>query len=364
MKYAGKTVVGLAHERGANGHITKRDTAWQYLLSHIRIDAIPLAKRGGKDRAPHSTRAEWERKQWIRRIEVQGGILCHMHGYATRIEASQQLLADRQYIEDALLPEHISRRKYAAEQFAKLQMYAYDMQSLPITPQTWNDPDYALLIGGRLIRLHRSDSASWSGKYKAGRWPDSKSIARYAYLIREDAAHLTPHTLLTTDGSIEEKKITYEARGNWLLRVVVELLGIQPVPVRGKSHIQLDPHYRIALRRKIGNTEIWERTLSGDVYDYCAVRGKDTYHAATPREAVHGLAQKLAAPGTRREKIDMDYALSLGYCRSGVDQFCEDYQLDAEKSYTRAEIQALIVAGNGRAEKYQRELEKAGFVIS
>jgi len=60
----------------------------------------------------------------------------------------------------------------------------------------------------------------------------------------------------------------------------------------------------------------------------------------------------------------MDYALSLGYCRTGVDQFCEDYGLDAEATYTRAEIQALIVAGNGRAEKYQRELAKAGFTIS
>lgn len=297
------------------------------------------------------------------RIERNSDAICHAQGYPTRIEAAKNLIAAGQYIEDALLPEHIQRRQYIAAELERLSCNIYSLQSFPGTPQSWDSPDYLLSIGGRIIRFHRSDSASWSGKYKAGRWPDSKSITRYAYLLRADASHLTPHTLLTTDGRIEEKQITYEARGNWLTKVVVELLGIPAEPHRGKMHIQLDPHYRIALSRKIANVEIWARTLTGDIYDYCAVRGKDTYHAASPIEAVRGLAAKIAQPGSRKESLDMQYALSLGFCRSGIEQFCDDYNLDPASSYTRLELQSIVARGNGLAEKYESELIKIGIKV-
>ena len=372
MKYAGKTVVTLAHERGANGHITRRETAWKYLLANIRTNTTPLEKRGAhicqyKD---SGAKARYLRDTWLIRIRKNGEALCHAHGYQLRTEVVGELQLD-----------HILHKKAMLGLIAEASKHTYSLSVIPREPQDWNDSNYYLHIAGRTIILHRSDSASWD---KGSHWPSSTSISRTAYLLRAgwdalDKQALLQSSVITERGDhygsdinrvhnrglrgLVERNISYEARGNWLLKIVADLLQITPERQRGLSHIQLDPHYRITLSRHIAGIEIWERTLAGEVVDYCAVRGKDTYHAAAPREAVHGLAQKLAAPGTRREKIDMDYALALGYCRTGVDQFCEDYGLDAEATYTRADIQALIVAGNGRAEKYHRELAKAGFTI-
>lgn len=360
MEYQGKTIVGLAHERGASGNVKKRDTAWKYLIEHmqkpvqIENKGYRIVRTEGKDM--------YKKMEWVKRVRKNGDEICRIFGYLTRVEASAQAIADGKYTEEALLPEHIEKRKIEQEkiEYMKKRNY-YSLKGFPREAQNWNDGDYLLKIAGRLIKFHRSDSASWSGKYRACRWPDSTSITRTASLMRLDCENLSAESLLKSL-NIVEKKINYEARGKWLINTVCELLEIKPVPVRGKSHIQLDNHFTINLSRKIGNVEIWERKLAGELYDYCAVRGKDTYHADTQLEAIQGLQRKLALPGMRHEKIDMNYAISLGFCRSGVVNFCEDYGLDEKKIYSRTEIQQKISEGNGLAEKYERELEKAGFV--
>jgi len=176
-------------------------------------------------------------------------------------------------------------------------------------------------------------------------------------------AGLLRNTDFDRDGFKSERKINYSARGNWIQNIIISLFSIIPERQRGLSHIQLDPHYRVKRIRKIAGIEIWSRTLAGEVVDYCAVQDKDTYHAATPRAAMHGLVLKLATPGSRREILSMDYALSLGFCRSGVEQFCEDYELNPDSAYPRSEIQAIVSRGNGKAKKYERELTKAGITI-
>lgn len=370
MKYAGKTVVTLAREREGYGNITKRNTAWKYLISHIRTNITPLEKRGDKYHKYDATdKARYLRDTWVARIIENGDALCHAHGYQLRTEVAGELQLD-----------HIWHKEAMIKLIAEAGEHTYSLSTLPREPQDWNDSDYYLNIAGRTIILHRSDSASWD---KGSHWPSSTSISRFAHLLREGWDDLSKPALLRSSVIIEsddhygsdidrvychglrglaERSISYEARGNWLLKIIADLLNITPERQRGLSHIQLDPHYRIALTRKIVGVEIWRRTLAGEIGDYCAVQGKDTYHAPTPREAIRGLARKIATPGTHREAINMDYALSLGYCRSGIEQFCDDYGLDAEQTYSRGEIQALIVAGNGRAEKYHRELAKAGFI--
>ena len=372
MKYAGKTVVTLAHERGANGHITKRDTAWKYLLSHIRKNTLPLENRGDRyHKYDGAAKARYLRDTWVKRVVNNGDALCHAHGYQLRTESPGELQLS-----------HVQHQAAMVKLIAEAGKHTYSRSTLPREPQDWNDGAYYLRIAGRTIILYRSDSASWD---KGSHWTSSTSISRSAYLLREGWDDLNKPALLQSSVMVErnsndygsdinrvyghglrglaERSISYEARGNWMLKIISDLLQIAPDRQRGLSHIQLDPHYRISIIRKIAGIEIWSRTLAGEPVDYCAVQGKDTYHAPTQREAVRGLARKIATPGTRREAINMDYALSLGYCRTGIEQFCDDYGLDADKTYSRAEIQALIVAGNGRAEKYQRELAKAGFTL-
>ena len=378
IKYQGKSIVGLAHERGANKHTAKKSTAWQYLVEHIRINDTHIHHRGNRYYAgngygrrqamggwasPIRSRADYVRDKWLAKIERTGAALCHAHGYLLRTE-----------IEGELLPHHIAYRDKMIELIAKSLKNTYSFSALPQSPQDWNDPDYYLCIAGRTIILRRTDSASWDNS--GSRWPSSTSVTRAAYLMREGWDDLNKDGLLRNAKYIDnilciwsngeglpERKINYEARGNWSLKIISELLGIAPKRQRGLAHVQLDPHYRVSRTRKIAGIAIYQRTLAGEIIDYCAVRGKDTYHAVSPREAVHGLAAKLATPGSRREILDMDYALSLGFCRTGVEQFCDDYKLDCSASYTRAEIQAVVDRGNGKAEKYERELAKAGIEI-
>lgn len=378
IKYQGKTIVGLAHERGANGHITKKATAWQYLINHHSLK--PKQHRGGcratsypdlevgywkyGDRRDAVASAHYSRLHWENRINLNGNALCHAHGYQLRTETPGELL-----------PMHIIYRSLAPTAIEYIIEHGYTLDTLPRAPQDWNDPAYYLCIAGRIIKLHRNDNATWDNK--KSHWPSSSTITRTATLLSTGWDDLSKTALLelgnpymsygyeisTFVQNNTERKINYEARGNWILKIITDLLGITPERQRGLSHIQIDPHYRVERIRKIAGVEIWRRTLAGETIDYCAVQGKDTYHTVTPREAVHGLSAKLATPGSRREIIDMDYALALGFCRTGVEQFCDDYNLDCAASYNRAEIQSLIKAGNGRAEKYSRDLIKAGFTI-
>lgn len=379
IKYQGKTIVGLAHERGANRHIKKQSTAWQYLLEESSLKAgkylgfckgttpyPDLGKIGywryGAERDAVAA-AHYRKIQWESRIKRNDTALCHAHGYLLRNESPGELM-----------PGHIKYRDMMLEKIEQMLKHTYALATLPRNPQEWNDPDFTLCIAGRTIILHRSDSASWDNS--SSHYPSSTSITRTAYLMREGWEDLSKdglirnaryadnilHTWSDGDGMVE-RTINYEARGHWQQKIIIELFGVTPERQRGLSHIQLDPHYRIKRIRKIAGIEIWQRTLAGEIIDYCAVRGKDTYHAATPREAVKGLAAKLATPGSRREILDMAYALSLGFCHTGVEQFCEDYGIDSAGAYPRAEIQAMVARGNGKADKYERELAKAGIEI-
>jgi len=356
MKYANKTILGLAHERGANGNIKKRQTAWQYLLNTIRANDIPLHRHNNRIDLDYelqhpdcsrsyahtcrqhtaAAKAKYIREQWLERIERTGDALCHAHGYQLRTETPGELL-----------PYHIKYRAEMLERIDKSLKHTYSLSTLPRAPQDWDDPDYYLCVSGRTIVLHRS-------------------VTRTAYIMREGWDDLSTAGLLrnTDFDKVCERKINYKARGNWIQNIIIELLSIIPERQRGLSHIQLDPHYRVKRIRKITGIEIWSRALAGEVVDYCAVADKDTFHAATPRAAIHGLASKLATPGSRREILSMDYALSLGFCRSGVEQFCEDYELNPDSAYPRSEIQAIVSRGsNGKAKKYEKELTKAGITI-
>lgn len=367
MKYKGKTIVEIAHQRGCNGNVKKKDTAWQYLLNSIKPDHTPLEKRSTCTSylSRTTTRAEYQKMIWIERLEEPGSgdKLCHLHGHETREELSARLIAAGKYTEEALLPHDIRKRAEIKERYNynSTKTHVFDLHNFPDEPQDWNSPAYTLQIAGRLIRFTRKDNATWEGN---NYYPSSSTIMRTASLIRLDAECLSSKTLLTNSNPTEvESSISYEARGNWLIKAVAALLKIPPQTQRGLSHVQLDKHFRVRIIRKIGTIEIYKRTLAGETYDYCAVKDKNTYHAETPREAVNGLQYKIAAPGSRKERIDMEYALSLGFCRSGIEQFCDDYGLDSDGTYNRSEIQGMISQGNGRAKKYQTELEKAGFDI-
>ena len=105
---------------------------------------------------------------------------------------------------------------------------------------------------------------------------------------------------------------------------------------------------------------MFERTIGGAHYDYCAVWHGITFHACTAREAVAGLRTKLRAV-VRGRHATITLALcttQLGFCRDGVQQFCRDFDLDPSGAYTPAEIERVVRADWSRAQQYAAELHK------
>lgn len=138
---------------------------------------------------------------------------------------------------NAVEPARIKWAKAEAERhkikLAIERMKKHTLRSLPLTPQKWNDPDYFVEVGGRVIVLQRREIIKlWKRKHQ---YPSLKNIVRTAYLLREDWDRLDDETLSRNFkedepwhkyniGKIAEKEYVYEARGNWIKRVVLELL--------------------------------------------------------------------------------------------------------------------------------------------
>jgi len=190
---------------------------------------------------------------------------------------------------------------------------------------TWQDEaSQYIRVGARVISLRRDESCTWSDK---SRWPTSKSISRTASLLREDwdDCSATQGLLFAlgdktyTHADIIERSIGYEARGNWLICVVADLLKIEAAQERKELRaVQLNPHCRIERVRNICGVAIYRRTLAGEHLDWCAVARGTTCHADTQRLAISGLIPKLVSAGDRREVLDMAYARALGFCRTGI----------------------------------------------
>lgn len=161
-------------------------------------------------------------------------------------------------------------------------------------------------------------------------------------------------------------------RGHWLIRAIIELLGLEPVPVpRGLRAIQGNPHFEVDYVRSLGPVRIYVRRLAGEPVDYCAVVDGETFHAASPREAVKGLhhkvklrAEKAAVQAAReREVLTAEDGFALGFCEAGMRDFCSLNGLDFDGAYTRAELRQVIDRRRDENLIYWRqELSRIGLI--
>jgi len=240
-----------------------------------------------------------------------------------------------------------------------------DILSLSDGDLSWSHTRIRWEFAGQSIVTVYHQNATWSNK-RSYRYPTSTSSWCTSHLLKTTTPGTVEMYKLDTYNilsSITDKVITHDLRGNWRNRAIIDLFGVTPEKQKGLSHIQLDAYYRVAKLRTIAGVEIWRRTLAGETMDYCAVIKKDTYHAKTQREAVKGLAAKLAAPGSRRETIDYDYARSLGFCRAGIEQFCDDNNVDIDGKYSRSDIAKIVRERSDKNKQYENELRKVGITL-
>ncbi len=152
---------------------------------------------------------------------------------------------------------------------------------------------------------------------------------------------------------------------NWRLRALSELGVLSATRVAPALRaIQMDRAYAVEQLPAVGGVAMYRRTIGGEQVDFCAAWRGLTYHAASIREAIRGLASKRA-----RARTDDDPRAPLtlsrcrreyGMCESGLRSFAESVGLDPAGAYTRAEIRARLTP-DVRA-TYESDLRTAAII--
>lgn len=171
---------------------------------------------------------------------------------------------------------------------------------------------------------------------------------------------------LAADGSIEKRDIKIDGwRGQWALKALVESGVVAPVKVAAKlKPVQLNAAFDVRLVRTVMGISIYERTLLGEHHDYCAVAGSVTFHAGSIRAALKGLHKKTTEVQIRKNSpINWDFCKQLGFCDTGIREFCADFGINSKGSYSPDTIRDLVKADLSTAAKYENELRKVAQVL-
>ncbi len=162
-------------------------------------------------------------------------------------------------------------------------------------------------------------------------------------------------------GRKTEKIVNFDGwRGQWLLKAIEEAKIVKSRTYKNKPHrsIQLNKVFQITKIRDIAGVQIWTRTLDNEIYDYCAVKGENTFHAESKKAAVTGLRNKIekAELKAKGSLINLKLANDLGFCNTGIQEFCEDFNLSIKSSYTPQELSEKVVNRIQYFGKYESEL--------
>ena len=212
-------------------------------------------------------------------------------------------------------------------------------------------------VGGWFVRAVETVEKEWNYYSKAwhrSHGPKITVTGRTVQIRRYNEA-----------GQVDIRDVEVKAwRGNWLFDALLTVLP-EPIKVPIKLRpVQLHRIFNVRELRTLGNASIYERTLAGDHYDYCALWHGLTYHAESPHAAVAGLRAKLAEAEQRKNApIDMALCRTLGFCEEGIRQFCRDFELDPKGRYTAEAIRAAVERDLDQASQYRAELKKVAEAV-
>jgi hypothetical protein len=154
--------------------------------------------------------------------------------------------------------------------------------------------------------------------------------------------------------------------GNWLLEVLARQFGKTKIN-KDLRKVQLHECFSLLKIRSIASVEIYARIVAGTVYDYCALAGKETYHASSPKLAIAGLREKR----TTRNQLDAELLTFRGakkayhFCDTGLRIFCADNDIDVKSALTRAELRNIVINKKElNCGKYSADLYKIGIKLN
>jgi hypothetical protein len=145
-------------------------------------------------------------------------------------------------------------------------------------------------------------------------------------------------------------------RGNWQLKAIVAAGLIKPK--KGQMNIRLNEAFEIKKIGKKQDLTFYARTLKGELYDYCVVTPMGmTYHAETPINCIQGLKLKRAALKRKEVAIiDWKFLKNLGFCDTGIKEFCSVFEFSLKDSVTPDEVYDRVKTNPSAASPFLAEL--------
>jgi hypothetical protein len=146
-------------------------------------------------------------------------------------------------------------------------------------------------------------------------------------------------------------------RGNVLLQAIKQSGLFSAPESKAPLAVRLDKFYDAKIIRTIGHINIFERTLLGTQVDFCAVLNGVTFHANSIRAAVRGVHVKIKSAAKKRNSpINLKLCKDLGFCDTGIKQFCNVFNIDLHGDYSPSEIEALVKSAPEKAAPFENEL--------
>lgn len=145
-------------------------------------------------------------------------------------------------------------------------------------------------------------------------------------------------------------------RGNWQLKAIVEAGLVKPQ--KGQMNIRLNEAFEVKKVGKKHGLTFYVRTLKCEIFDYCVVSPMGmTFHAESPIACVKGLKIKRAALKRRETTtINWSFLKTLGFCDSGIKEFCSVFGFNLKDSVTPDEVYDRVKLNPSAAEPFLSEL--------
>ena len=170
----------------------------------------------------------------------------------------------------------------------------------------------------------------------------------------------------TPEGIINKDSHISTWAGNWLINGLVNAGIVTPVKLpKSLKSVQLNTAFNVRLIRTVLGVSVYERTFADCHYDYCAVAGNVTFHGSSIRDCLKGLHKKTTEIKIAKETpINWDLCKSLGFCDTGIEEFCSDFGLDLKGNYSPEKINDIVKTDLSKASKYEQELKKVAQVLN
>jgi hypothetical protein len=177
-----------------------------------------------------------------------------------------------------------------------------------------------------------------------------------------------------TIGKLGEIKTIFEYpltsfSGNFMEKAIAAFQRIDKVKCpKALKPIQLADYFHVLETKSINGYRLFHRYIGAILWDHAILDTKtgNTYHAYTDDKLIPGLRNKISAKLEKEnELISKQTGFSLGFCQTGMKQFCDDNSIDYEGEYTRSELRNIVIQKRTvNVNRYRNELKRIGIGIS